>query len=888
MTTGRRSALLVATDRYEDEGLTQLRAPAGDAEALADVLRDPSIGGFEVPPPLLNQPESVVRREIEDLLDSARLNDTVLLYISGHGVLSQSGQLFFAMADTLLRRLRSTGVPDTFVHDAMKDSRARRKVLILDCCHSGAFARGMATKSDGHVHVVDRFQGRGQVTLTASDELEYALEEDQVTSLGVAQANSLFTRALVEGLRSGEADGNHDGHVTVDELYEYVLDHMRDRTTSQTPGIQGAKQGEIIIASARPGAGAALPPGLLAQLESPFVGVRAGVLEELAGLLGSADAAVAGAATQALERMLGDDSLKIRHAAGEALGRPREAVPETDPATPAGVQRARLKPQVANLLRRAEAKQARGELEPARGDLEEALRLSPDSVEALAARGELRRRLADFAGAREDFAAALALEPDDYASLVGRGRVDALEGETELGLAALARAVELDPGCPDAYLARGFVLAFALPRRREEAAADFEHVLASEPEHPEALAGVGLLATPDRPKEAAGAFERALAAEAEQPLALAFRGALRAAGAKDAIDQSNALDDLERAATLDPRSPYIRAVRGSTLAGLWRPAEAIAELDALLAMLPRNAAALAERGAMRVQLGKPDEALADLEAALAIDPRSATALLWRGTVKLRRSQPEAALEDLDVVIGRDEEAFGPPVAQLRAETLLALGRAEEALGDLEGAPASTLDAPLLAVRGKARLELGRPVEALGDAKQALELHATHDAARDLLVRSFLAVAATIAAPAGLKANKTLVGDAELESGWYDDQKKAVLDVLTGTEQPLWLCRCRRQGEMFRSVAFLVTTEQVVWCKQGAFGSAQPDRIIIAHIKKVERIDGGFKIRGPGNFEAAFTGFTGGGIDLVGPGVSLAGDDLLALLRLLVERGRAAA
>jgi hypothetical protein len=30
------------------------------------------------------------------------------------------------------------------------------------------------------------------------------------------------------------------------------------------------------------------------------------------------------------------------------------------------------------------------------------------------------------------------------------------------------------------------------------------------------------------------------------------------------------------------------------------------------------------------------------------------------------------------------------------------------------------------------------------------------------------------------------------------------------------------------------------------------------------------------------------IDLVGPGVSLAGDDLLALLRLLVERRRAAA
>ena len=67
-----------------------------------------------------------------------------------------------------------------------------------------------------------------------------------------------------------------------------------------------------------------------------------------------------------------------------------------------------------------------------------------------------------------------------------------------------------------------------------------------------------------------------------------------------------------------------------------------------------------------------------------------------------------------------------------------------------------------------------------------------------------------------------------------------------------------------------------------------DRYEDEGLRKVERIDGGFKLRGPGNSEAAFTGFTGGGHDLAGPGVSLAGEDLLTLLRLLVERGRAAA
>ena len=96
---------------------------------------------------------------------------------------------------------------------------------------------------------------------------------------------------------------------------------------------------------------------------------------------------------------------------------------------------------------------------------------------------------------------------------------------------------------------------------------------------------------------------------------------------------------------------------------------------------------------------------------------------------------------------------GPPVAQFRAEALLALGRAEEALGDLESAPASALDAQMLAIRGEARLELGRPGEALADAQHALEQHATHDAARAVLVQSFLAVAATIPPPARARGSR---------------------------------------------------------------------------------------------------------------------------------------
>jgi len=43
-----RSALIVASNEYQDPGLSELRAPAVDADALAAVLSDPEIGGFDV------------------------------------------------------------------------------------------------------------------------------------------------------------------------------------------------------------------------------------------------------------------------------------------------------------------------------------------------------------------------------------------------------------------------------------------------------------------------------------------------------------------------------------------------------------------------------------------------------------------------------------------------------------------------------------------------------------------------------------------------------------------------------------------------------------------------------------------------------------------------
>jgi uncharacterized caspase-like protein len=179
---GRRRALLVATATYSDPALARLRAPTGDVAALAAVLGDASIGGFEVEQ-LVDQPTEQLRRQIETFFGGGRPHDLLLFYVSGHGVLSQSRRFYFATADTSLQLLRSTAIEDGFVNDVIQSSRARSIVLILDCCHSGAFGKGLAPKSATTVDVEHRFEGRGRVTLSASTELEYAFEETAVNEL---------------------------------------------------------------------------------------------------------------------------------------------------------------------------------------------------------------------------------------------------------------------------------------------------------------------------------------------------------------------------------------------------------------------------------------------------------------------------------------------------------------------------------------------------------------------------------------------------------------------------------------------------------------------------------------------------------------------------------
>ena len=151
----------------------------------------------------------------------------------------------------------------------------------------------------------------------------------------------MFTHFLVKGLRTGAADADKNGKISIDELYDYAHDQvLTSGHSAQTPQKFAYKmEGPIIIAKnphseVKP---AELPVELQKALHASKVWMREGAVSELKHTLHSRDKGLVVAAHQALMRLAEDDSRRISAAASEVLAAygeekrgPEETVPSPE------------------------------------------------------------------------------------------------------------------------------------------------------------------------------------------------------------------------------------------------------------------------------------------------------------------------------------------------------------------------------------------------------------------------------------------------------------------------------------------------------------------------------------------------------------------------------
>ena len=223
-------AVIIGFNKFADQGhLPELEFAEKDAQDVYDVLIDPDCG--DVPKEnIWLITGNVPKEEVEKLLyvhavGARGPEDTVLIYYSGHGFIAgDTPKSYLATPDTDVKKINEypyAGLQMDFLRKeiflAQQPRRARNMVLLLDCCHSGAFCPDLKGGSENMPRALVElhdFDSDGRVAFVSSP-AGVASREDK------KRKNGIFTSHLLHGLRK-EAIEKNTGQVTVSSLVTYV------------------------------------------------------------------------------------------------------------------------------------------------------------------------------------------------------------------------------------------------------------------------------------------------------------------------------------------------------------------------------------------------------------------------------------------------------------------------------------------------------------------------------------------------------------------------------------------------------------------------------------------------------------------------------------------
>jgi protein O-GlcNAc transferase len=250
----------------------------------------------------------------------------------------------------------------------------------------------------------------------------------------------------------------------------------------------------------------------------------------------------------------------------------------------------------------------------------------------------------------------------------------------------------------------------------DEAEKLYRSVLARNPDHAGALAGLGALYIRlGKLPAAIGCLQRSLGQRPDQADTwLRLADAYRSQGSLP-----DALAAAGRAVALAPRDGLAHLIQGSVLAALGRLAEAAASLTEAVRLVPDSARAHNDLGCVLLLAGKNEEAARHLERAAALEPGADRTQYYLGVALHRLGRRDAAEAALRRATELDPGGFD--AQWQRAQVLMDAERYDDAVAALEQTLAIRPDAPE-AHRARAYL-LGR----LGLAAEAAAAH--HEALR---------------------------------------------------------------------------------------------------------------------------------------------------------------
>lgn len=212
--------MTVAVNNYRDSGL-KLNYCVNDADSLEKALlvQNGSLYNRVVVESLRDKDvtkQNLVKK-FNDLSNKVSPDDVFVFFISGHGTTYNDGDYYFIPYDYLGTRADSLVTDAVSKNDLLKNLslvKAKKSLVLLDTCSSGAFAsdkgqRGMTEKT-----AIDRLaNATGQAVIAACSDNQFAMEG--------YNGHGLFTYVLLDAMKGG-ADRNNDGFISMQELSSYI------------------------------------------------------------------------------------------------------------------------------------------------------------------------------------------------------------------------------------------------------------------------------------------------------------------------------------------------------------------------------------------------------------------------------------------------------------------------------------------------------------------------------------------------------------------------------------------------------------------------------------------------------------------------------------------
>jgi hypothetical protein len=167
-----------------------LKFAASDADKISTALKQ--FCAFTVRK-VAGRDQFAVMRALHEVAGRCGPDDEFLVYFSGHGVLD-AGHLFLLL-DATREPVANSALRASWVMDVLKQSNARNRILILDCCHAGAVG---GWKDDLKVSSIVPTAPSLSV-LCASERLERARELESLKGSFLTHeiCNILGTKSLV-------------------------------------------------------------------------------------------------------------------------------------------------------------------------------------------------------------------------------------------------------------------------------------------------------------------------------------------------------------------------------------------------------------------------------------------------------------------------------------------------------------------------------------------------------------------------------------------------------------------------------------------------------------------------------------------------------------------